>query len=80
MRAFIDKSAFRIRAIDSSWSFKSHVDIKCRVAFARLHLLYLFWHILSTSQNFPCIPIVISLFDYADVVYTLLTPALNQHC
>ena len=62
--------------IDSSWSFQQHISVKCRAAYARLRLLYPLRHVLSVSQKLHVTQtLVLSLFDYADVVYV---PCVNQ--
>ena len=55
---------------DSSWCFEQYVAVLCRSAFARLRFLYPSRRILSTHIKLSlCQSLVISLLDYADVVY-----------
>lgn len=62
--------------VDSSWTFVHHVNVKCRAAYIRLRRLFPFCHILSRSQELLITQaLVISLFDYADVVYI---PCISQ--
>ena len=56
--------------LDPQWCFDHHVAVLCRSAFARLRFLYPSRRILSTHTKLSlCQSLVISLFDYADVVY-----------
>jgi len=62
--------------VDSSWSFEHHIIAKCRLAYSRLKMLFPLRHILSLSQKLLVTQsLIISLFDYADVVYI---PCLNK--
>lgn len=62
--------------VDPLWTFEHHVTVKCRAAYIRLRKLYPLRHILSISQKLlvSC-SLVVSLFDYADVVYVLFLSA-----
>jgi len=62
--------------VDSSWSFEHHVTMKCRLAYSRLKMLFPLRHILSVPQKLLVTQsLIVSLFDYADVVYI---PCLNK--
>ena len=65
--------------LDPLWCFDQHVAVLCRSAFARLRFLYPSRRILSIHTKlslYVCQSLVISLFDYADVVYG---PCLTTH-
>ena len=56
--------------LDSLWCFDHYVVVLCCPAFARLRVLYPSRRILSTHTKLSlCQLLVISLLDYADVVY-----------
>jgi len=62
--------------VDTSWTFEHHVIAKCRLAYSRLKMLFGLRHILSVSQKLLLTQsLILSLFDYANVVYI---PCLNK--
>ena len=66
--------------LDSTLTFENHVSTVCRQAYNRLRLLYPSRHILSTTQKLLLSQsLVISLFDYCDVLYSpFLTSRLTS--
>jgi len=62
--------------INPSWSFEHHVTMKCRFAYSHLKMLFPLRHILSVPQKlFVTQSLIVSLFDYANVIYI---PCLNK--
>ena len=56
--------------MDPNWTFEQHVNSKIRIAYFRLRKLYAIARVLSRKQKLILASIlVISLFDYADIVY-----------
>lgn len=55
--------------VECSWSFGHHVILKCKAAYARLRLLYPLRHVLNVSQKLHLSQLLLSPFDYADIVY-----------
>ena len=55
---------------DPHWCFDRHVAVLCRSAFSRMRSLYPLRRTLSTNTKLLlCQALIISIFDYADVVY-----------
>ena len=55
---------------DSSLTFETHIKLKIKVAYLRLRNLYKLKKYLSSKQKYYlCDTLILSLFDYGDVVY-----------
>lgn len=55
--------------VDPLWSFEHHVIVKCRTAFAKLHILYPLRCVLYLKNFLSPSSFIPNSFDYADTVY-----------
>lgn len=56
--------------LDSDLNFQTHISNKTRLAYSRLKRLYPYKNCMSSSVKYRlCESLVLSLFDYGDVVY-----------